>query len=222
MPAYAPLQAEMGEIFLAEHKLDDAIQRFRLAEKLDPRMVGVHLPWGRALLAEKKVDDAVAEFRTVISAEPRNFEAHNYLGETFAVTGKTAGAIEEFRRSLALQPNQPDLLNNLAWILATDPRPEIRNGPDAVKLATYACKLTKGTQPVFLGTLAAAYAEDRRFDDAVNMAQKAHDIATTDAAAAQKSDQSQSARGLQALAARELQLMDLYRSHQPFHAKPAD
>ena len=35
-----------------------------------------------------------------------------------------------------------DLLNDLAWILATDPRPEIRNGPDAVEFAIQACGFT--------------------------------------------------------------------------------
>ena len=221
MPGYAPLHAEMGDIFLVEGKFDDAIEKFRLVQKLDPRMVGIHLPWGRALLAEKHVDDAMSEFKIVISAEPKNFEAHNYLGETFAISGKTSAAVEEFRRSLALRPNQPDLLNDLAWILATDPRPEIRNGPDAVEFAIQACGFTRGTQPVFLGTLAAAYAEEGRFDDAVSATQKAHDIAAAQSAAARKANQLSAARGQQALAERELQLLELYRSHQPFREKLA-
>ena len=219
MPGYAPLQAELGDIFLVEGKYEAAIEEFRFVQKLDPGMVGIHLPWGRALLGEKHMDAAVAEFKTVLNAEPKNFEAYNYLGETFAIAGKPNAAVEEFRRSLALQPNQPELLNNLAWILATDPRPEIRDGPNAVKLANQACALTRGTQPFFIGTLAAAYAEDRRFDDAVSAAQKAHDIAAAQAAAAQRANELSAARALQSLAARELQLLDLYRSRQPFHEK---
>jgi tetratricopeptide (TPR) repeat protein len=221
MPGYAPLHAELGDIFIEEGKFDDAIEKFRFVLKLDPRMVGIHLPWGRALLGQKHVDAAVSEFKTLIGAEPRNFEAHKYLGDAFAISGKTGAAVEEFRRSLALQPYQPELLNNLAWILATDAHPEIRNGPDAVKLAANACALTRGTQPLFLGTLAAAYAEDRRFDDAVSAAQKAHDLAAAEAAAAQKANQLPAAHALQSMAARDLQLQELFRSHQPFHEKPA-
>jgi Tfp pilus assembly protein PilF len=136
------------------------------------------------------------------------------------MSGKTAATVEEFRRSLAVQPNQPDLLNNLAWTLATDPHPEIRNGADAVKLAARACEVTRGAQPFFLGTLAAALAEDRRFDDAVTISQKAHDVAAAEAAAAQKANETQAARSLQSLAARNLQMLDLYKSHQPFHETP--
>jgi tetratricopeptide (TPR) repeat protein len=221
MPGYAPFYAELGDIFLVGGKFDDAIENFRLVQKLDPRMVGVHLPWGRALMAEKHIDAAVEEFKLVISAEPKNFEAHKYLGEAYVFSAKSSAAVEEFRRSLALQPNQPELLNNLAWILATDPRPEIRNGPDAVKLASQACAIVRGTQPLFLGTLAAAYAEDGRFDQATQVAQQAHDIAAAQAAAAQKANELVAARGLQSLAERDLRLLQLYKSHQPFHEKPA-
>ncbi|HUD47611.1 MAG TPA: tetratricopeptide repeat protein [Candidatus Baltobacteraceae bacterium] len=219
LPDYAPLHGELGDVLLAEGKFDDAIQQYRLVQKLDPGMVAIHVSWGRALLGEKHVNDAVSEFKIVIAAQPKNFEAHKYLGEAFAVTGRTGPAVEEFRRSLALQPNQPELLNNLAWILATDPRPEIRNGPDAVKLASRACLLTRGIQPYFVGTLAAAYAEVGHFDDAISAAQKAHDIAAGEAAAAEKASQTSEARTLQSLAARDLQLLEIYRSHQPFHEK---
>jgi protein O-mannosyl-transferase len=220
MPGYPPLQAELGEILLTEGKFDSAIEKFRLVQKMDPRLVGVHVPWGRALLAQKHVDAAELEFKTVISADPKNFEAHSLLGQVYFMSGKTAATVEEFRRSLAVQPNQPDLLNNLAWTLATDPHPEIRNGADAVKLAARACEVTRGAQPFFLGTLAAALAEDRRFDDAVTISQKAHDVAAAEAAAAQKANETQAARSLQSLAARNLQMLDLYKSHQPFHETP--
>jgi tetratricopeptide (TPR) repeat protein len=221
MPGYAPFQAMLGEILLRERKYTDAIGQFRLVQQLDPRMVAIHLPWGRALLAEKRVPDAASEFQKVISADPKNFEAHNLLGAAYSISGKTSAGLEEYRRSLALQPSQPELLNDLAWTLATDPNPEIRNGADAVKYAAQACALTHGTQPIMLGTLAAAYAESGRFDNAVATAQKAHDIAAAEAAAAQKANKPDAARAGQAVAARNLELLQLYRSHQPFHEKAA-
>ncbi len=220
IPSYAVLHAEMGNILLAEGKFDEAIEKFRLVQKLEPRMVDIHLPWGRALLGKKNVEGAMAEFKTVISADPKNFEAYNYLGQTFAGIGRTGPAVEEYQRSLSLQPNQPDVLNNLAWIFATDPRPEFRNGTNAVKLATRAFVLSHGTQPIFLGTLAAAYAETGHFDDAAKTAQGAHDLAAAAAAGAQKASQPAVSRNLQSLADRELKLMELYKSHKPFRDQP--
>jgi hypothetical protein len=69
------------------------------------------------------------------------------------------------------------VLNNLAWSLAANPRQELRNGREAVQLASKAVELTGQQQPVFMGTLAAAYAEDGQFAKAVEMAKKARDTA---------------------------------------------
>jgi Flp pilus assembly protein TadD len=116
-----------------------------------------------------------------------------------------AEAISQYRAALALQPERVEALNNLAWILATDPHPEIRDGLEAVKLASRACALTHQQQPVLVGTLAAACAEAGNFDTAVAAAQKAHDLAL--------------AQGNQALAARNLELLEIYRSHHAYHER---
>jgi hypothetical protein len=68
-------------------------------------------------------------------------------------------------------------LNNLAWDLAASPRPELRNGRQAVQLASKAVELTGQQEPVLIGTLAAAYAEDGQFAKAVETAKKARNIA---------------------------------------------
>ena len=70
-----------------------------------------------------------------------------------------------------------EALNNLAWILATHEKPEMRNGTEAVTLATRACLLTGYKEARVLGTLDAAYAEAGRFAEAVETAQKTWDLA---------------------------------------------
>ena len=53
MPAYAPLQAEMGDIFLAEGKFDDAIRKFRLVRKVGPQDGGRSFAVGPRLAGRK-------------------------------------------------------------------------------------------------------------------------------------------------------------------------
>ncbi len=91
--------------------------------------------------------------------------------------GKLAEALQEYREAVRLHPNDPVALNNLAWSLAANPRPELRNGREAVDLAGKAVELTGRQQPVFMGTLAAAYAEDGQFAKAVETASLARNIA---------------------------------------------
>jgi tetratricopeptide (TPR) repeat protein len=88
-----------------------------------------------------------------------------------------AAAVPHYRQAVQLSPNSAIYLNDLAWLLATHPDADIRNGPEAVTLAEKAVELTHGTQAAFLGTLAAAYAEVGRFPEAIAAAEKALDRA---------------------------------------------
>jgi len=92
-------------------------------------------------------------------------------------------------------------------VLAASPKAEARNGVEAVRLAERACELTHYGKPVCIGTLAAAYAECGRFPEAVTMAEKAEQLATTG--------------GLTAVAAKNRQLLELYRAGKPYHESAA-
>jgi hypothetical protein len=92
---------------------------------------------------------------------------------------KTREAMGHYAHALLVQPDYPEALDHLAWILATDPHPELRNGLESVRMAERACQLTGGNQPALLVTLAAAYAEASRFPDALAAAQKGRDLAAS-------------------------------------------
>jgi len=117
--------------------------------------------------------------------------------------GRTREAIAQYREALRLNPNLTGPLNNLAWVLAASPDAGLRNGAEAVRLAEHACELTHYGDPMFLATLAAAYAEAGRFDDAVATAQKARTVAL--------------AKGEKEIAAQDEQLLELFKSGQAYH-----
>jgi len=76
-----------------------------------------------------------------------------------------------------LAPEDPHSRNNLAWVLATASDSSIRDGARAVGFAQEAVQLSGGREPLFLRTLAAAYAESGRFSEAIAVAQQAAVIA---------------------------------------------
>jgi hypothetical protein len=69
-------------------------------------------------------------------------------------------------------PDSTGALDELAWVFATHPSDELRDGNEAVLLAEHACALTKRTNPMLLATLAAAYAETGNFGQAINTIQE--------------------------------------------------
>jgi thiol-disulfide isomerase/thioredoxin len=86
--------------------------------------------------------------------------------------GDTRGAAWFYRESLKRNPEYVDAQLNLAWILATDPDDDLRDGSEAVRLAEQARE--SGGDGIFASvTLAAAYAEAGRFDEAVRTARSA-------------------------------------------------
>jgi len=78
---------------------------------------------------------------------------------------------------VAERSNPPDLgvLNNLAWIIATDSDPGVRNGAQAEMLARRALAAQPGN-PVINATLAAALAEQGQFDEAIRGLERARQL----------------------------------------------
>ena len=139
--------------------------------------------------------------------DPVFSEAQSRLANNLCQQGDFAGAITNYRLALKSHPDLPELNNNLAWLLTTCPDGHVRNGAQAVAYAEHACALTQYIVTPMVGTLAAAYAEAGRFDDAIAMAQKACTQA--------------SESGRQDLLKRNQELLILYRQHLPYHEVPA-
>jgi tetratricopeptide (TPR) repeat protein len=70
-------------------------------------------------------------------------------------------------------PDSPRMLNAVAWLLATYPDSNSRDGAEAVRLAERASALTHRHVPPLLATLAAAYAETGDFSRAVAAGEEA-------------------------------------------------
>ena len=104
-------------------------------------------------------------------------QVHNKLGLLRARQKKFDLAIVQFKETLKLNPRQPDMLNTLAWTLATCPNQALKDPSKALELAQQACALTQSKHPVYLNTLAVAYATLNNFSEAVKTSERALAIA---------------------------------------------
>jgi protein O-mannosyl-transferase len=177
-PMHTSAHNNLAIALAAQGRIDQAVAHYRHAIRLSPVHVGARYNLAATLAMQGKLDDAITEYREVLRVAPRDAMAHKNLGVALHRRGRTADALDHFREAAAIRPDWPEPMNDIAWILATDRNPVGRNGGEALRLAQRVCELTHGAHPAALDTLAAAYAELGRFDQAAGIAQKGIDLAT--------------------------------------------
>jgi tetratricopeptide (TPR) repeat protein len=109
----------------------------------------------------------------VMMLRPDGEQAHAQLHQIVLSMAKAPDGLQRLRDIAANAPDSPGMLDELAWLLATYPDSNARDGAEAVRLAARACELTDRRVPAFLGTLAAAYAEAGDFPRAVATGEEA-------------------------------------------------
>jgi tetratricopeptide (TPR) repeat protein len=202
-PIYSDALNNLGAALAAKGRFDEAIKNYRKAIQIKPNYCEALDNLGIALTAKGQFDEAIENYRQSIQVNSNQPETIFHLGTTLGQLGRTREAVAQYREALRLNPDLAVALNNLAWVLAASPDDELRNGAEAVRLAEHACKLTHYGEPLFIGTLAAAYAECGRFPEAVTTAEKAEQLAAS--------------AGLSAVAAKNRRLLELYRAGKPYH-----
>lgn len=127
------------------------------------KMIGIY--YWNGLMGEPSSKDAAKWF--VRAVKNGNNDSLVYLGSMFIKGDPFKKCVKcGFLFDLmAAQFDNPLGLNSLAWILATSPVSEIRNGKLAIEYAKKAVSLEKTW--IFMDTLAAAYAEAGDFERAI-------------------------------------------------------
>ena len=172
-PDYAEAWEHAGMVLSQQGKPAEAIPYFRKATDLAPGWPEPQARLALALAHEGRRDEARAVYQQLARLLPATPEGYRDLADMLNQGQQYADAIQYYREALRLQPDFPAVLNNLALLLATCEQKQLRNGPEAVRLAEHACALTDRRDANFLGTLAAAYGQAGRFQDAVKTVQEA-------------------------------------------------
>jgi protein O-mannosyl-transferase len=167
----------LGIVFLQQGQLDDAISRLQAAIDLRPENGPAHNNLAKALLQKGRLAEAMVHYRKFLEIEPENVEARNILGTALIQQGRIREAIEQWQDALAIEPENGNAASNLAWVFATCPDDSIRNGTRAVELAEEALRISGGKIPMIFRVLAAAYAENGRFSEAIESAQRGAELA---------------------------------------------
>lgn len=145
----------------------------------------------RATALEREPDDGASLMRLgdlfMMAGQPREAARRYSLAVEFdglrwqalarrasAMTemGDRRSAVADFEQAIVHLGDDPVIANNFAWLLATSPEPELRDGARAVRLADAACRRSDWQSWQMISTLAAAHAEQGDFAAAERLARQ--------------------------------------------------
>jgi protein O-mannosyl-transferase len=136
-----------------------------------------HASLADLVMRRGRVGEAIEHSEKALRIRPNDADAENNLGLALLQRGETKHGLTHLEKALAINPGHMNAEVNLAWILATAPDDSLRNGARALQLAEDVTRRAGHPNAIALRTLAAAYAETGRFNDAIATAQQAIEIA---------------------------------------------
>ncbi len=143
-PSRVAAHNNVGALLQGEGRLEEALACYQRALEIDASDALVHLNVGDVLRGLGHDVEAIASYREAIRHDPGLLAAHHHLGLALLAVGELDLAIESLRHVVEVGPDEAAVLNELAWALATHPRPEARRPAEAVELAHRAVALEAG------------------------------------------------------------------------------
>ena len=104
-PDNAPAHNNLGNAYLRQGRLKEAISSYKKAVKLDVNLGLAYSNWGYALEALGDFKKAVKLYTIATRVTPGDAWPHNRLGEIEMKRGNRAKALEHWRRGAAIDPN---------------------------------------------------------------------------------------------------------------------
>jgi tetratricopeptide (TPR) repeat protein len=202
-PRFSDPYNNRGIVWDIKGDYDRAIADYNKALELYPHFAGAYYNRGNVWYMKGDPDRAIADYDKALEIDPRFSVAYNNRGDAWGKKGDYAQAIADYDRALAADPRFVVAYNNKAWLLATCPDGKYRNGAKAVELALKAVELNPDVYQ--LDTLAAAYAEAGKFEDAIATQERVINLF-------KKEDNAE-------VLAEYIERLRYYEAHKPWRAK---
>jgi len=143
-----------------------AIRDFRRLVAKNPTDAAMVSQLGMLHLMARQPREAIRRFTRALEIDEDHFPSRRGRSDARISIGDHASALADLEKALEMRPEDPGVLNNLAWLLATTPDEALRDGARAIELATMACERSEWKEAHIISTLAAGYAESGDFENA--------------------------------------------------------
>jgi predicted O-linked N-acetylglucosamine transferase (SPINDLY family) len=169
-PGSAVYHANLGAVFRAAKRADDADAEYRAAITCDPSFPAAHYNLANLHRDRDDLDAAEHGYRAAARLDPGYADAWHQLGSVLQLKSKLGEAEECFRVALQQRPESPEILTDLATCLMAGDRSE---EAEALLLRATAGDVRLGRAP---GNLGALYLRAGYLVRAQEQTQRAHEI----------------------------------------------
>ena len=160
-------------ILAEDDQMSEAIAGLKRGLNILPENNGLLMYLALFYANNRQTSEALETYSNLLQRPVPKAPIHRNLGDLLLNVGRQSEAIANYDKALETEPNDSSVLNNLAWVLATSPDAELRDGKRSLKLAKRACEVTEYKEAHILSTLAAAYAENGDFPEAIRWSTEA-------------------------------------------------
>ncbi|MGF1583651.1 MAG: tetratricopeptide repeat protein [Gemmataceae bacterium] len=108
LPYASKSYTDWGFALYSLKKYDEAIEKYKIAAKIEPNYAIAYNNWGNALYSLKTYDEAIAKYKIATKIEPNDAKAYNNWGFTLSKLRKYNEAIVPLKRAIRLQPRHPN------------------------------------------------------------------------------------------------------------------
>jgi tetratricopeptide (TPR) repeat protein len=157
-----------GRAHEARGDLEQAAADYSTAINLQASGGACYVLRARVRQMQGRTDDALADLSEHLRLHPNDSMGYLFRSDLHKGRKDLAAALEDLNAAHRAVPDDPQVCNNLAWMLATCADARLRDGSRAVALARQACQATGWEHPFCLGTLGAALAETGAFEEAIH------------------------------------------------------
>lgn len=193
---YADALAGVGELKLA-------IKHYEIGLQIEPRDAIALSHLGKTLVVLGRDEEAVRAYLSALLLDPNRSNDYLELAQLYINQHRPEKAVTLLRRRIQQTRKDLDVISFLAELLATHPDASIRNGEEAVRFALFVSYARGETDSSSQMTLSTALAEAGRFEEAVEIAEKAIFLA-------KKENKSIVTREL-------LRRIEMFRNSKPYH-----
>ena len=199
-PEWVNPRLGLGDVEVQQGRVGAALRIYEEVLAREPNDTAAAGRYGLALGLAGRFAEAKVHLERSLADHRGTAELHRAMADIEAALGNVREAQEHAREALLMQPGYTDAANNLAWLLATAADPALRDPREAIRLIEADAQASEA--PWLLDTLAAAYAADGRFEEAIRTADRAASLATE--------------KQLTASVEEIRESLSLYRRHQPY------